>query len=145
MGIIKRFASEDYVKNEIQIELGKIDLSTIEPKEEDIPKVFINGVIPTTKENVLAELTYISKTLSFHSYIEIKCQGTSSMKYPKKNFTIKLFEDEARSQKKKVEFKNWGEQNKFCLKANWIDISHARNVVSARLWGDVVKSRSNSL
>ena len=59
MGIIKRFASEDYVKNEIQIELGKIDLSTIEPKEEDIPKVFINGVIPTTKENVLAELTYI--------------------------------------------------------------------------------------
>ena len=65
------------------------------------------------------------------------------MKYPKKNFTIKLFEDEARSQKKKVGFKNWGNQNKFCLKANWIDISHARNVVSARLWGDVVKSRSN--
>lgn len=65
------------------------------------------------------------------------------MKYPKKNFTIKLFEDEARSQKKKIGFKNWGNQNKFCLKANWIDISHARNVVSARLWGDVVKSRSN--
>ena len=65
------------------------------------------------------------------------------MKYPKKNFTIKLFEDEARSQKKKVGFKNWGNQNKFCLKANWIDISHARNIVSARLWGDVVKSRDN--
>ena len=65
------------------------------------------------------------------------------MKYPKKNFTIKLFEDEARSQKKKIGFKNWGEQNKFCLKANWIDISHARNIVSARLWGDIVKSRSN--
>lgn len=143
MGIMKRFASEDYVKNKIQIELDKIDLSTIEPKEEDIPKVFINGAIPTTKDDVLAELTYISKTLTFHSYIIIKCQGTSSMKYPKKNFTIKLFEDEARSQKKKVGFKNWGKQNKFCLKANWIDISHARNVVSARLWGDVVKSRDN--
>jgi hypothetical protein len=65
------------------------------------------------------------------------------MKYPKKNFTIKLFEDEARSVKKKIGFKNWGKQNKFCLKANWIDISHSRNVVSARLWGDVVKSRSN--
>lgn len=117
--------------------------TVIEPTEDDIPKVFINGTIPATKDDVLAKLTYISKTLSFHSYITIKCQGTSSMKYPKKNFTIKLFEDEARSQKKKVEFKNWGEQNKFCLKANWIDISHARNVVSARLWGDVVKSRSN--
>ena len=115
----------------------------IEPKEEDIPKVFINGVIPTTKDDVLAELTYISKTLSFHSYIEIKCQGTSSMKYPKKNFTIKLYEDEARNIKKKISFKNWGEQNKFCLKANWIDISHARNVVSARIWSDIVKTRSN--
>lgn len=126
--------------------LGLTDITpkiVIEPTEDDIPKVFINGIIPTTKDDVLAELTYISKTLSFHSYITIKCQGTSSMKYPKKNFTIKLFEDETRSQKKKVGFKDWGEQNKFCLKANWIDISHARNVVSARLWGDVVKSRSN--
>ena len=118
-------------------------ITSIEPKRDDIPKVFIDGIIPTTKDDVLAELTYISKTLTFHSYITIKCQGTSSMKYPKKNFTIKLFEDEARSQKKKIGFKNWGKQNKFCLKANWIDISHARNIVSARLWGDVVKSRSN--
>jgi hypothetical protein len=70
--------------------------------------VFINGIIPTTKDDVNAELTYISKTLTFHAYITIKCQGTSSMKYPKKNFTIKLFEDAERSQKKKIGFKNWG-------------------------------------
>ena len=63
MGIIKRFASENYVKSKIQAELAKIDLSTIEPKESDIPKVFIDGIIPTTKDDVLAELTYISKTL----------------------------------------------------------------------------------
>lgn len=138
MGKIMRFASETYVQSEVENRL-----KTAEPQDSDIPKVFINGAIPTTKDDVNAELTYISKTSTFHAYITIKCQGTSSMKYPKKNFTIKLFEDEARSQKKKVEFKNWGEQNKFCLKANWIDISHARNVVSARLWGDVVKSRSN--
>ena len=141
MGMIKRFASEDYVKHELQTELEKIDLSTIEPRNSDIPKVFIDGIIPTTKDDVLAELTYISKTLQFHSYIIIKCQGTSSMKYPKKNFTIKLYADEARSEKLKIDFKGWGEQYKFNLKANWIDISHARNVVSARLWGDVVKSR----
>ena len=126
--------------------LGLSDLTPktiLEPEVLDIPKVFINGVIPTTKDDVNAELTYISKTLTFHAYITIKCQGTSSMKYPKKNFTIKLFEDAERSQKKKIGFKNWGKQSKFCLKANWIDISHARNIVSARLWGDVVKSRSN--
>ena len=153
-----KISIEDYPNNETlkavisSIDETKLDKSifedysgirVFEPRDSDIPKVFINGIIPTTKDDVLAELTYISKTLSFHSYITIKCQGTSSMKYPKKNFTIKLFEDEARSQKKKIGFKDWGKQNKFCLKANWIDISHARNVVSARLWGDVVKSRSN--
>lgn len=115
----------------------------IEPLEDDIPKVFIDGVIPTTKDNVLAELTYISKTLTFRSYIKIKCQGNSSMSYPKKNFTVVLYDDEDRSVKMKIPFKNWGEQSKFCLKANWIDISHMRNVISARLWGDVVKSRPN--
>jgi uncharacterized protein YjdB len=138
MSIKRRFATEEYVQDALA--LG-VDFA--EPKEDDIPKVFIDGTIPTTKDNVLAEMTYISKTLQFHSYITIKCQGTSSMKYPKKNFTVALYEDEERSIKKKVPFKNWGAQNKFCLKANWIDISHSRNVVSARLWGDVVKTRSN--
>ena len=114
-----------------------------EPLDNDIPKVFLNGDMPTTKDDVLAEMTYISKTISFHSYVTIKCQGTSSMKYPKKNFTVKLFSDAERTEKLKVDFKGWGKQNKFCLKANWIDLSHARNIVSARLWGDVVRSRSN--
>ena len=126
--------------------LGLSDLTpktVLEPEVTDIPKVFIDGVIPTTKNDVLAELTYISKTLQFHSYITIKCQGTSSMKYPKKNFTIKLYSDEARSEKLKINFKEWGSQYKFNLKANWIDISHSRNVVSAQLGGDIVKTRSN--
>ena len=133
-------ADKDYVQQEIALALAN---AKNEPAENDIPKVFIDGIIPTTKDDVLAELTYISKTLSFHSYIEIKCQGNSSMSYPKKNFTIKLFEDADRSVKQKIAFKNWGKQNKFCLKANWIDISHLRNIISARLWGDIVESRSN--
>jgi hypothetical protein len=142
LNTIKKYVDEVTLETYVQSEINN-KLKITEPQDIDIPRVFINGVIPTDRKDVNAELTYISKTLTFHSYITIKCQGTSSMKYPKKNFTVKLFEDEARSKKKKVGFKNWGEQNKFCLKANWIDISHARNVVSARLWGDVVKSRGN--
>lgn len=113
----------------------------IEPAEDDLPTVFINGTIPDTKVDQMAELIYISKTDTFSAYITIKCQGTSSLNYPKKNFTVKLFEDESRSVKLKKNFRGWGNQNKFCLKANWIDVSHARNVVAARMWGDVVKSR----
>ncbi len=38
----------------------------------------------------------------------------------------------------------WGLQKKYCLKANWIDHSHSRNVVSAKLWGMIVKNRSTA-
>ena len=118
----------DVEKRIVLTNLGLTDLApNTEPEEDDIPKVFFEGTMPTTKDDVLAKMTYISKTDSFESYITIKCQGTSSMKYPKKNFTIKLFSDEARSEKLKKDFYGWGEQNKFCLKANWIDISHSRN------------------
>ena len=73
MGVVKKFATETFVLNKIETELNKLDFSVLEPKDDDIPKVFINGEIPTTKTGVNAELTYISKTLTFHSYIEIKC------------------------------------------------------------------------
>ncbi len=38
----------------------------------------------------------------------------------------------------------WGSQKKYCLKANFIDHSHSRNVVSAKLWGLIVKSRTTA-
>lgn len=117
-------------------------ISLAEPAEDDMPKVFITGVKPTTKDDVLAEMEYVSKTDKFHAYLEIKCQGTSSMSYPKKNFTVKLYSDEARETKLKKSFKDWNhESNKFVLKANYIDHAHARNIVSARLWSEIVASR----
>lgn len=119
------------------------DKIILEPDALDVPRVYINGVIPVTKDDVLAELTYISNTETFHSYITIKCQGTSSMSYPKKNFTIKLFSDADRSEKLKKDFRGWGKQNKFCLKANYIDPTHSRNIICARLWGKACDTREN--
>jgi hypothetical protein len=53
------------------------------------------------------------------------------------NYTVKV--------DKKVEaYSGWGEEKKYCLNANYIDFSHARNVVSAKLWGQLVKSRTNA-
>lgn len=119
------------------------EVSSVEPANNDIPRVYIDGDIPTTKTEVLATLKYKSKTDIFTAYIKIKCQGNSSLNYPKKNFTIKMFEDEARTIKLKKDFKGWGKQNKFCLKANWMDFSHARNICCAKLWGEVVRSRDD--
>lgn len=67
---------------------------------------------------------------------ELKWQGSSSIAWPKKNYTVKFdgaFEAKA----------GWGAEKKYCLKANYIDPSHLRNLGSCRLWGDVVKSRAN--
>lgn len=36
----------------------------------------------------------------------------------------------------------WGAQKKYCLKANFIDTTHSRNIVSCILWGMSVKARS---
>lgn len=132
----------DEQKTQAKANLGLI--SAIEPSDDDIPRVFIDGVIPTTKNDVKAKMQYISKTENFNAYLNIKCQGDSSMAYPKKNFTIKMYSDEARETKLKRTFKDWNhESNKYVLKANYIDHTHARNIVSANMWSQTIASRSD--
>ena len=115
-----------------------------EPSNDDIPTIFFSGgFLPITKDYVKLKMKYVSKTLEFECFVNIKCQGTSSMAYPKKNFSIRTFEDEDLTKKLKLDFKGWGEQYKFVLKANYVDISHSRNIVSAKLWSKCVKARSN--
>ena len=118
-------------------------VNSVEPVDGDIPRVFFNGEKPTSKTAVHATIEYKSKTEHFKGYVEIKCQGTSSMSYPKKNYTIKMFKDSTMAKKVKKDFKGWGEQSKFCLKANYIDHSHARNICAAKLWNQIVTSRAN--
>ena len=131
-----------YVKDNILTEVNKKSINT-EPVDGDLPVVYITGEIPTTKKHVKGEIEYISKTSKFKAYTYIKLQGNSSLQHPKKNFTIKLYKNEARTIEANKEFKNWGAHNNFVLKADYIDILHARNVVSAKLWSKVVQSRSD--
>lgn len=117
--------------------------TSIEPIEDDIPKVFFGKALPQNKTDIIMSFRYISKTKDISGYCKTKAQGNSAMGYPKKNQTVKLYKDAQCSQKLKVDFKGWGKQNKFCFKANWVDCSHARNIVCARLWGDIVSSRAD--
>ena len=118
--------------------------NSVEPQLMDIPRIYFSeGTLPTSKTATVMKFDYYSKTAAYHGYVDIKCQGNSSMSYPKKNFTIKPYKDKDKTTKLKIDFKGWGKQSKFVLKANWIDLTHARNVVSARHWGDVIKTRSD--
>lgn len=73
----------------------------------------------------------------------LKYQGHSTLNYDKKNYTLKLFADEARTEKYKLTFEHWNPENKYILKANFIDSSQCRNLVCANIWADVVASREN--
>lgn len=107
----------------------------------EIPKVYIQGNISNMNDkkderNVL--LKYKSDDVNFEKYTKIKVQGSSSLVYEKKNYTINFYEDDSYEKKSKVDMqKGWGEQSKYNLKANWIDKTHSRNIVSARLAGKV--------
>ena len=119
--------------------------TVVEPEELDMPKVFFYGTaLPTSKTNVNLTMDYISNTAKFSSFVKLKCQGNSSMSYAKKNFTVSMFSDEARATKLKKDFKGWGAQSKFCLKANYIDTTHTRNLSGARIAYDMVASRPDS-
>ncbi len=101
----------------------------------EIPKLCFEGNISLMldKNDVRnISVSYENGDQKFDGYAELKIQGTSSLGYEKKNYTIKFYEDEGHENKLKVDF-GWGAQNKYCLKANWIDKTHARNVVTAKL------------
>lgn len=110
-------------------------LGTNNIKAEELPKIFLEGNIEdmqNKKEERQIKLRYISNNLEFTSYIKIKLQGNSSIRYDKKNYTIKLYKDKKYKEKKDVNF-GWGAQHKYTLKANWIDKTHSRNIVTANI------------
>lgn len=129
------------VNRNIKLSSYKVDST------DGVPVIYFdgdfNGISKDNKKNV--KIKYDSKENSFEGYTSIKWQGTSSLSYPKKNYTIKLYKDKSEKEKLKVNFKNWGEENKFCLKANYIDFTQARNVVSARIAGSLESENNRSV
>lgn len=130
------------------IDGNEIIIDHEEPRTIDIsgiPSLHLIGELPTSKEQgeLGVQFVFSNGIERINGFATLKVQGNSTQKYPKKNFTIKLYEDALHETSKKISFCDWGKQSKFVLKADWIDISHSRNIVSARLWSDVVASRSS--
>lgn len=109
--------------------------SKFDASKYNIPIVYLTGdTSAMTKDNAVT-LNYKYGDLS--GTCTCKWQGSSSLSWPKKNYTIKF--DNAFEAKE-----GWGAQTKYCFKANFIDHSHCRNVVSCKLWGEIVKSRTGA-
>lgn len=108
-----------------------------DPNRQSLPVLYLNGDTTGMTKDVAVDLAYVYGDLS--GTASVKWQGSSSVdlgkKYGKFNYTIKF--DQAFEAKE-----GWGEQKKYCLKANWMEASHARNLIGARLWGKMCASRT---
>ena len=138
-----KVSDDKYTWEKLISENSGENVAQVEPAEDDIPKIYIKGTLPTSKadEDVKVRIRYKSKTMDFEYPSTLKVQGHSSTVYPKKNFTWKLYADDTYESKVKVAFRNWGKMNKFVLKAHWVDASHIRNVGAAKIFGAMVRSR----
>ena len=93
------------------------------------------------KSRVVLEIQYTDPEQSFHCYGLCTLQGHSTYGLPKKNYTIRFYDDTEGNQKHKVRFRGWNREHKYILKANYKDVSQCRNIVGAWLWTEIVKSR----
>ena len=123
---------------------AKIFKTKAENSTEDItiPRLNINGdgILDLATKATTLDVTAQFEGSDEVYYATLKLQGTSSLSYEKKNYTINFYKDETYSSKKKIDLGyGWGKESKYCLKANWIDSTQARNIVSARLAAQMQK------
>ena len=142
------------------VDLTKCGLTILylQEQEEGAYQAMIEAANPKNNYEKLEKVfNYTLRTAKgtdkFSGTCKLKFQGSSSLRnqYPKYNLTFKAVEDafeatDAVSTRngEEITLNPWGAQKKYCLKANWIDPSNARNVVNARLWGKIVDSRASS-
>ncbi len=114
----------------------------IMPDDIDMPVVDLNGDISKISKtySVTIPFKYNDGENVIECNVEIKVQGASSASKPKKNYSIKLYNTDGSKNKVEI-YDGWGKEFKYCLKANWVDYSQARNVVSAQIFGDVIRQR----
>lgn len=114
----------------------------------DIPILAFEGDCTGMTKKTSKKLNFTFQNM--RGVAEVKLQGSSSINTGRQigngcdndvgglyNFTIKF--PEAFEAKE-----GWGLHTKYCFKANAIDHSHARNICSCKLWGEIVKSRTDA-
>lgn len=100
-----------------------------------LPQLNIKCDEDITDSWLKAPFTYQDKKRQVNGYLQISIQGDSSRLFPKKNYKIKCFSD--KDYKSKLEWRpksSWNANNKFNLKANWVDATQARNLINARIF-----------
>lgn len=109
---------------------GGSSVEAFDPEVWGLPILRLNGETQAMNKDNAVELSFVFGTHKCES--TTKWQGSSSLSFPEKNYSIKC----------SVAFEakeGWGEQTKYVAKADWVDASHLLNILGAIIWGQIVK------
>ena len=113
--------------------------------EEKLPWLNLKGEMEGIgkKNRVVLEAEFVSEEDAFQCYGIMTLQGHSTYGFPKKNYTIRFYDDPEGKEKHKSSFRDWDREHKYILKANYEDLSQCRNLVGAEIWEEMTESRSS--
>ncbi|KRM95949.1 Spore coat protein CotH [Liquorilactobacillus aquaticus DSM 21051] len=106
-------------------------------QQNTLPVIQLNGDVSSMNGSKYANtsFSFIDKERKINAFAKIEWQGDSSQAYPKKNYKLKLYSDNKVKNKLKVRFKpTWVNESSYVLKANFIDVTEARNICNARIF-----------
>lgn len=145
IGGIVFLKSHNLKANEKQLVVADGIVSFLEPESlieieidtngQELPNLKKDGTLPVT-----IKMTVNNETIEKPG--TIKVQGSSTEKWPKKNWDIKIYNDEERTEVIKIKIGDSIISDEWVAKADWIDPTMLRNNLSYTLWGDIVKSRT---
>lgn len=110
-----------------------------------LPIVKIDGTFPTVRgDKTDVTVFYINQGVVNKYFAKLSIQGDSSSTYDKKNYKLKLYSDAGMNTKAKIKpSPSWIKEGTIVLKANWVDSTHALNIVSAKLFADITQNRAS--
>lgn len=109
---------------------------------------FFGDFLNMTKDNKSkVRMTFVHSDGNFeNSFAKMSWQGNSSLNYKKKNYKIRLYKTEDFDEKdSRTFFADIKASKKFNIKANWVDATHARNIVSSKLVAEATSTRTDLL
>ncbi len=80
---------------------------------------------------------------TFKSFGTIQVQGTSTARWPKKNWTLKWYSDKQRTRPILVQVGSSVPTDSWIAKAEWIDPTQSRNPLAFGLWEEMIASRNS--
>ena len=128
-------------------EVCNLQETRAEYPELSIPKILLygslDGIGKKTEVPMEVVLELKEPSISIECFATLKHQGHISISYEKKNYTLKLFQDENRQIKNTLELSHWNPESKYILKANYVDTSQCRNLICADIWADMCATRAS--